>query len=263
MPVGYGAHFPCLIGFFSRSHSLRFDVGIVSGGLSHLLFSLVFHFSPTTVSHTIRHKNHNRQLGLEFTFPSSQTASQDIMQATLNLFLLNGQRLKQFKNVEFIDIEISVQMANASSQEVYEKHRLIPVERQENVEGKNFPINITKLVKAWYNSKEEKHKIFFSVSNSMTSEKLPIRIIASDLNNLATVSKNVWLGVNVVGISLSLAAVLFDFNCQHRNPPHSPTLSLCCPSLHSVIRLRDSANIYIRSEQSHLHTCKRAYRNTM
>lgn len=160
----------------------------------YLTFSSPLFFislAPTTVSHTIRHKNHNRQLGLEFTFPSSQTASQDIMQATLNLFLLNGQRLKQFKNVEFIDIEISVQMANASSQEVYEKHRLIPVERQENVEGKNFPINITKLVKAWYNSKEEKHKIFFSVSNSMTSEKLPIRIIASDLNNLATVSKNV------------------------------------------------------------------------
>lgn len=143
----------------------------------------------------MRHNKGHKQIGLEFTFPRSQTESQDVLYATLNLFILNG-RLKPFKNVKFIDIEISIPMVNASSQEVYEMHRGIPLPIGEK--GRYYPINITKLANAWYNSKEfnsdenkdeMRKQIFLRVFNSVTGSIMQPKIVSTNVTNLGTVSK--------------------------------------------------------------------------
>lgn len=144
----------------------------------------------------MRHKGH-KQIGLEFTFPRSQTESQDVLHATLNLFILNGLRLKPFKNAKFIDIEISIPMANASSQEVYEMHRGIPLPHI-GEKGGYYPINITKLANAWYNSRdfnsdeskdEMRKQIFLRVFNSVTGSIMQPKIVSTNVTNLGTVSK--------------------------------------------------------------------------
>lgn len=129
----------------------------------------------------------------EFSFPKAQKVNNLVEQATLNLYIFNEKTLKSLKanlrNVQSINIEISIPSMNSSRKEIYDVHRDIQIPSDVgDADGKYIGLNITKLVRSWFESHESKHEIYLRIINSQNKEPLSHKIVALDDTNLGTVS---------------------------------------------------------------------------